>query len=229
MEGYLGHDLTLPLGIRWCFLFSFLLGMCVERSRQASSTGGCPPTWSPELGALCLQRGAQSHQAVALPILAREAIDLESVIRAKRGLTITHFWQVTLIFCWSAHCTTLFNLQGKNDKRLLFTLPTTYLKLIQMIFSLCPFIVKIGELFYSSLHLYCISYSHLLVCHFHWLWACPNSLINQYFWVCSANATEIPKIQMQTKTREHLRCKEGSYLSLCGMHLCQDFQRGFNV
>lgn len=95
--------------------------MFIERGRNAHNIGACPPTWSPQLGALLLQRGAHPHQAVALPVLAGKAIDSESIIRANTRFTITHFWQVTLIFCSSAHCTSLFKLQRNKSEEKAFS------------------------------------------------------------------------------------------------------------
>lgn len=93
-----------------CHIENMIFFLHVYRGRNASNAGVCPLTWSPHLHALLLQCGAHPHQAVTLPILAWEAIDSESIIRANTRFTITHFWQVTLIFCWSAHRTSLFKL-----------------------------------------------------------------------------------------------------------------------
>lgn len=107
----MGQNATLAI-IKHCHLeqYDFVFCMSLERGRKASNTRVCPPTWSPQRSALLLQSRAHAPHAVTLSILTREAIDSESVLGANTGFTVTHFRQVTLVFGWSAHCTSLFKL-----------------------------------------------------------------------------------------------------------------------
>lgn len=78
------------------------------------------PTWAPHIHALLLQCGAFPHQTVAPSVLAREAIDFESVARTVTRFTITHFRQVTLMSHCSAYLPGLSNLQENRNREKAF-------------------------------------------------------------------------------------------------------------